>query len=224
MPYYCDMARRGPSVEADGELGVRLRRARRHLGLTQAQLARRAGINQGYLSELERGLRSPSRATLRALAMATAMPEGVLVGEGRDHDAPQVLDTRELPLLGSIPAGAPSESQEQLEMFPVLRHLWAEDRYCLKLSYDSMEPTLKPGDIILVHYRPGVDPEHVQGRICACLVDGEPTLKRVSVEFRDGRRLIILRGDNPMVSPSVIDDTCDFSIQGVVISLVSREL
>ena len=39
--------------------------------------------------------------------------------------------------------------QEQLEMFPVLRHQWSEDYYCLKLSYDSMEPTLKPGDIVL---------------------------------------------------------------------------
>jgi SOS-response transcriptional repressor LexA len=109
-------------------------------------------------------------------------------------------------------------------MFPVLRHVWAPDRYCLRLSFDSMEPTLKPGDIILVHYRPGVDPAHVQGRICACLVDGQPTLKRVSVEQGHDHRLVILRGDNPQAPPMVVDESSDFSIQGVVISLVSREL
>ena len=106
----------------------------------------------------------------------------------------------------------------------MLRHLCAEDRYCLRLSLDSMEPTLKPGDIVLVHYRPGVNPEHVQGRICACLVDGEPTLKRISVEAGDESRLIILRGDNPDVPPLLIDESRDFSVQGVVMCLVSRDL
>ena len=109
-------------------------------------------------------------------------------------------------------------------MFPILRHLWAPDHYCLRLSYDSMEPTLKPGDIVLVHYRPEVEPEHVQGRICACLVDGQPTLKRVSVEWRRGERVVILRGDNPRVPPMLIDASGELSIQGTVIRLVSREL
>lgn len=109
-------------------------------------------------------------------------------------------------------------------MFPVLRHMWGEDRYCLKLTFDSMEPTLKPGDIVLVHYRPDVDPVHIQGRVCACLVDGRPTLKRVTVELRNGEKVILLRGDNPLVPPLLIDSTHDFSIQGVVIRLVSREL
>jgi SOS-response transcriptional repressor LexA len=109
-------------------------------------------------------------------------------------------------------------------MFPVLRHQWAADYYCLRLSLDSMEPTLKPGDIVLVQYRPDVEPEHVQGRICACLIDGLPTLKRVSVEWRDGDRIILLRGDNPRMAPMLIDGSRDFGIQGIVIRLVCREL
>ena len=150
--------------------------------------------------------------------------DGVLLGGGTDHDTPQPLETRELPLFGSIPAGPPAETQEQLEMFPVLHHQWAPDHYCLRLSYDSMEPTLKPGDIVLVHYRPGVEPEHVQGRVCACLVDGEPTLKRVSVEWRGGERVVILRGDNPRVPPMLIDEGRELSIQGILVRLVSRDL
>lgn len=204
--------------------GQRVRGRRRDLRLTQADLAELAKINQGYISEIERDRRNPSRRTIRALAVALDVPEGVLIGGGQEHDAPQLLETRPLPLLGSIPAGPPAESQEQLEMFPVLRHLWHPDYYCLRLSYDSMEPTLKPGDIVLVHYRPDVAAEHVQGRICACLVDGTPTLKRVSVEQRNGGRFIILRGDNPHVPPLVIDESRDFSIQGTVVKLVSRDL
>jgi len=205
-------------------LGQRVRRRRRELGLTQMDLARSGNVNQGYLSAIERDHRQPSRRMIQALAVALDLPEAVLIGSGRDHDAPQALETRAVRLLGSIPAGPPAESQEQLEMFPVLRHLWHDDYYCLRLSFDSMEPTLKPGDIVLVHYRPDVEPEHVQGRICACLVDGKPTLKRVSVEQRDDQRMIILRGDNPRIDPLLLDESRDFSIQGIVIKLVSRDL
>jgi len=195
------------------------------LGLSQMELAKAAGINQGYLSQVERGKQRPSNSTVNALAVALNVPPAVLIGDGDVHDAPQPLETRELPVFGSIPAGPPAQSQEQLEMFPVLRHLWGPDRYCLKLEFDSMEPTLKPGDIILVHYRPDVNPEHVQGRICACLVDGQPTLKRVSVEQRSGERLVVLRGDNPAVSPMVVDPAQqEFSIQGIAVCLVSRNL
>jgi len=205
-------------------IGSRLKRLRAEKSMTQAQLAAAAGVNQGYISAIERNLAKPRPRTLDALAVALNKPQGLLIGGGGEHDTPQPLETRDLPLFGTIPAGPPADSQEQLEMFPVLRHQWAPDHYCLRLSLDSMEPTLKPGDIILVHYRPDVEPELIQGRICACLIDGRPTLKRVSVERQNRRRVVILRGDNPKVAPILIDDTYDFSIQGIVIRLVCRDL
>ena len=205
-------------------LGQRVRRRRKMLRLSQTELAQRAGINQGYLSEIERGKRRPSKHTLNALAVALDLPQAVLIGAGIEHDNPQPLEIRHLPMFGSVPAGPPADSQEQLQLFPVLRHMWAEDHYCLRLTFDSMEPTLKPGDIVLVHFRPDVDPTLVQGRICACLVDGLPTLKRVSVDLRGERRVVVLRGDNPAIEPLILDESRDFSIQGVVTTLVSREL
>src|SRR5262245_19715170 len=116
------MARHGELIKkrAAESAGARILRRRKKLGLTQEQLAERAGVNQGYISAIERGLATPHRRTLDALAVALDMPQGVIIGGGREHDAPQPLETRELPLFGSIPAGPPSQSQEQLEMFPVL--------------------------------------------------------------------------------------------------------
>ncbi len=192
--------------------------------MTQQTLAAAAGVNQGYISQIERGLASPRKRTVDALSVALDVPQGVLLGGGAAHDNPQPHETRALPLFGTVPAGPPAASQEQLEMFPVLRHQWSADHYCLRLSFDSMEPTLKPGDIVLVHYRPDVEPELVQGRICACLVDGEATLKRIFVEWREAKRFVILRGDNPRIAPVLIDSTRDFAIQGIVVGLVCRDL
>ncbi len=220
MPKVDDTIRR----RAAETLGQRIRRRRKALRLTQQALARQAGINQGFLSEIERDRRNASQRTIDALAIALDLPQAVLIGASFDHDAPQRLEIKEIPLFGAIPAGQPSQSQEQLEMFPVLRHLWSADRYCLRLTFDSMEPTLKPDDIVLVRYQPNVDPSHVQGRICACLIDGKATLKRVTVEEQSGRRMVVLRGDNPSSPPLIIDEDRDFSIQGVVVRLVSRDL
>lgn len=213
-----------PSAAFKGHIGTRIRYYRQKAGLNQTSLARKAKVNQGYLSEIERGRRNPSPGSIKAIAIALDVPPAVLIGPGPDHDAPQPLLMRDLPLYAAIPQGAPAKAGQQLEMFPVLLHLWSPDRYVLRLSMDSMEPTLKPGDLVLVDYRPDVNPAHVQGRICACLLDETPTLKRVFVERRDHSRLIILRGDNPDVAPDVVDDSRAFSIQGVVTHLVDRAL
>lgn len=205
-------------------MGQRIRHHRRELGLNQQDLARAAGLSQGFLSALEKDRRKPGSKTLLALASALELPAGVLLGGGEAHDNPQPYEPQDIPLFGSIPAGPPSESQEAIESWPVLKHLWSKDLYCLRLSFDSMEPTLKPGDIVLVQYRAQANPAHLQGRICACLIDGQPTLKRVLVEKRAGKRRVTLRGDNPDTPALRVRPAQDFSIQGVVIKLVARDL
>jgi len=205
-----------------GHLGRRVRFYRLQAELTQSELARRAGLNQGFLSEIERGRRRPSTSTARAIASALDLPVAVLVGEGPDHDAPRPLETRHLPLVDDIPLQPPDPAAG--ESFPVLRHLYAANRYCLRLTLDSMEPTLKPGDIVLVEYRRSARPEHVVGRICACLIGGRPLLARVFLEQRDGQAVVVLRPDHPDAAPQVIADPSELSIQGVVTHLVSRAL
>jgi len=49
-------------------------------------------------------------------------------------------------------------------------------------------------------------------------------LLRVTVEKRGRERVVILRGDNPRVPPVLVDRSQDFSIQGIVIRLVCRDL
>ena len=49
-------------------LGRQIRTARELRGLTQEKLAERAGINNSFLSQCERGLKAPSLKTLYAIA------------------------------------------------------------------------------------------------------------------------------------------------------------
>jgi HTH-type transcriptional regulator/antitoxin HipB len=55
-------------VYSPGSLGAAIRHYRREAGLTQAQLAARAGINRTYLADLERGRETEQvRRILRVL-------------------------------------------------------------------------------------------------------------------------------------------------------------
>lgn len=56
------------------QLGRRIRAARMELGLSGTELARTIGKSQPYISDLERGQRTPSLPTLKALADALEKP------------------------------------------------------------------------------------------------------------------------------------------------------
>jgi DNA-binding XRE family transcriptional regulator len=62
--------------EPEGESAVKLWRA--HRGLTQQELARRAGISKPYLSQIETGKRQGTVETLNAIARALDVPLDVL--------------------------------------------------------------------------------------------------------------------------------------------------
>jgi DNA-binding XRE family transcriptional regulator len=62
--YYARLRAEAPA--AGDSVGARIRRRRRRLGLTQAELAERFGIRQGHLSKIENGAMEPS-ARLRAI-------------------------------------------------------------------------------------------------------------------------------------------------------------
>jgi DNA-binding XRE family transcriptional regulator len=64
------------AIEA-GESPVKV--LRKHRGLTQAELAAAAGVNQNYVAELEAGRKSSAPETLKAIARALGVPLDVLV-------------------------------------------------------------------------------------------------------------------------------------------------
>jgi transcriptional regulator with XRE-family HTH domain len=58
-------------VQAEGEVfGRRLRELRQRYGVTQQQLSIATGLTEGYISNMERGLKVPSLTTILRLAVA----------------------------------------------------------------------------------------------------------------------------------------------------------
>ncbi|HQT61256.1 MAG TPA: cupin domain-containing protein [Acidiphilium sp.] len=57
----------GADADADAGVGARLRRMRQVFGLTQRELARRAGVTNGAISLIEQGRVSPSISSLKKI-------------------------------------------------------------------------------------------------------------------------------------------------------------
>lgn len=96
-------------MDRDGNsaaVGRRVRALRVERGLSLSELARRAGIGKGSLSEIEAGRRNPTIETLYALCGPMSVPMTALVGDTATDDHPRTrsggmtsvtLDVRHLP-------------------------------------------------------------------------------------------------------------------------------
>lgn len=82
----------GSSAEIDADdavLGAKLRAVRKRSGITLQDLATRTALSTGTLSNIERGINSPSLRTLRAICQAMDIDGAELFGVGSE----QVDDT-----------------------------------------------------------------------------------------------------------------------------------
>lgn len=86
------MPRAKPRTHPD--LGMRIRRRRRQLDLTLRELCDMAGLSPGYLSQVERGLASPTLGTLAQIARGLDLGLEHFVGETRPEDAVTRAGTR----------------------------------------------------------------------------------------------------------------------------------
>ncbi len=56
-----------------------LREVRQEKGLSQEELADRAGLHRTYISQVERGLKSPSLRSLEQIAQGLGLPASALI-------------------------------------------------------------------------------------------------------------------------------------------------
>lgn len=81
---------RGAAGDLDRGFGLVVRDRRVEAGMTQQRLAELALISRNYVSDVERGLKSPTLSTVQRLANALEVAPHVLVraAERVQHDRP----------------------------------------------------------------------------------------------------------------------------------------
>lgn len=173
-------------------IGERIKEARKSAGLTQLELAKKTELSRSYIGDIEKDRYNPSVSTLQLIATATNTPLEDLLPSTKTA-SPTGRGVR-IPVLGRVVAGIPIEAVEEImdyeEITPELAA--TGEFFALQVKGDSMEPTLRDGDIVIVKKQPTVD----SGDIAIVLVNGnDATVK----EIKESPAGITLIGHNVAV-------------------------
>jgi repressor LexA len=123
----------------------------------------------------------------------------------------------ELPLMGTVAAGAPIEAMETDQSVTVPENFVGRgSHYVLRVKGTSMiDEQIRDGDYVVVQERKTAD----NGEMVIALIDGSAaTVKRFFKE-RDGR--VRLQPANEQLTPMYYRDS-DLTIQGVVVGVLRR--
>lgn len=175
--------------------GKRLKMLREEKGLTQKDLAEKLSLTPKAISFYELGSREPSGDALIRMAHILGTTTDYLLGNSTTKEADQKVGRGvRIPVLGRVVAGIPIEAVEEIldyeEITPGLAA--TGEFFALQVKGDSMEPTLRDGDVVIVKKQPTVD----SGDIAIVLVNGnDATVK----EIKESPAGITLIGHNVAV-------------------------
>lgn len=159
--------------------GKRLKMLREEKGLTQKDLAEKLSLTPKAISFYELGSREPSGDALIRMAHILGTTTDYLLGNSTTREANQKSGRGvRIPVLGKVVAGIPIEAVEEILDYEEITPDQAAtgEFFALQVRGDSMLPTLKSGDIVIVKRQPTVD----SGDIAIVLVDGnDATIKEV---------------------------------------------
>jgi repressor LexA len=124
----------------------------------------------------------------------------------------------ELPLMGTVAAGAPIEAIDGQETLAVPDSFVGRSgsHYVLRVRGDSMiDEQIRDGDFVVVNERQRAD----NGETVIALLGGSSATVKKYYRERDGR--IRLQPANETMSPILVDER-DITIQGVVVGVLRR--
>ena len=129
-------------------LGLRIRAARKRLGLTQPQLASLLGVSQVTVSQWERGESRPSLEKLEPLAEKIGRPLEFVLGLDSEIEetAPCPEEGPSLPVLSL--SGVSSRRRTASERVPVTKEEAGIADAAFIVPDASMEPDFRPGDLV----------------------------------------------------------------------------
>ncbi|MGH7825894.1 MAG: transcriptional repressor LexA [Candidatus Binatia bacterium] len=143
------------------------------------------------------------RVGKRAIEVLTALGQPVLTS------------LREIPIVGTIPAGKPFLSEENSEgILTIPSDLGSGKLFALQVKGDSMIGAgILEGDRVIVKQQGTAE----NGEIVCALIDGEATLKR----FYKKASVVTLKAENEQYPPITVSEG-EFRIVGRVVGLIRK--
>ena len=178
-------------------IGNNIKRLRLEKHYSQEQLARKLNLSQGAISQWEKGKTSPDTPVLIQLAKIFEVSLDSLTDETLPDDIEGFVPMRRnaVPVIGEIACGPQIYAEENIDGYVDLPDRVHAD-FALRCKGDSMEPTFKDGDYVLIRKQPVVE----NGQIAAITIGNEATLKHVYT-FSDH---ITLTAENPLYPPITV--------------------
>lgn len=194
-------------------IAQRIRQARAQKEMDQAKLAAKLDVATRTVQRWEKGEQVPDSNYLMRIAKVTGVaPHWLLTGDGEMFPA-KPLDTKilslptgrykrvelvSLPLLSSVPGGAPSLMfhPDYVEKYITVDDIKDSNAFALEVKGSSMAPRIEDGDIIVVSPKL----EARTGDICVVRVSDEDTVKRIKIEDQ----FLHLIPLNPEYEPMVV--------------------
>jgi transcriptional regulator with XRE-family HTH domain len=136
-----------------------IRHRLRELGMTESELARKAGVSQPTINALVNGTQRTTKylpEIARALSLSPADLDPRLSERHGHNPPPQILGQRDLPVYAAV-EGGPGEivvSKEPIDLVPRPWYLGeVKDGYAVLVVGESMDPAFSPGEIAIVNPR-----------------------------------------------------------------------
>ena len=159
--------------------GQQIRTLRKIRGWTILHLSTKAGVDNGFLSRLERGLAEYSSDTLQKLADALGVTAAEIFQS--DSNVTNVsIGARKIPILSYSQAAAWAKGTADVKTSEVSAHILTDlepskDSFALRILGDSMLPEFREGDLVVID--PAVTPSPGD-YVAACPVVGEAMFRR----------------------------------------------
>ena len=155
----------------------RIKELRKKLGYTLEKLSKLINVAPNTLSQYELERREAPYDTIKKLSSIFNVSIDYLLGE----DPKEHKKGIRIPVLGTIPAGIPIEAIEDVIDYEEISEEMASrgDFFALKVKGDSMLPTIRDGDIVIIRQQDDAE----SGKICVVMVNGyDATLKEIKKE------------------------------------------
>jgi len=183
-------------------LGQRIRARREEIGLSQSELARRAGVSQPVINVLERGGATTSRY-LATIARALAVDVADL--DPRFASAAAASPTVSIEIVGLVGAGAGVdwEDDERGNLSPA-RAPRFDHALAFRVVGESMLPRFRPGEVLLFSREPQTLDRLADQVAMVQLVDGRRMIKIIRRSGQADRWTLESHNAEPMTGQEVL--------------------